>query len=163
MNGDESPVHYWQSSVRDVIQQYLLVFPGGVKRGFIYGHVPKNFCTNTMLAGLCNLCEDYGYSNFASLKDLVDKVRGDCHHEDLSGIVKNIDVLQRSFKTKFPHEVCSLVVDININKLNRTKCSSIRVKTYLTAAYFQAMVIVLELVISLTLQSNGLQCHKRYL
>ena len=75
-----------------------------------------------MLAGLCNLCEDYGYSNFASLKDLVDKVRADCHHEDFSGIVKNIDVLQRYFKTKFPLEVCSLVVDVNINKLNRTKC-----------------------------------------
>lgn len=45
---------------------------------------------------------------------------------------------------------------------------SIMVKTYLTTAkliymYFQAMVFVLELVISLTLQSSGLQCHKRYL
>lgn len=92
------PVHYWQSSIRDVIQQYLLEFPGGVKRSFIYGHVPKNFHTNTMFAGLCNLCEDYGYSNFASLKDLVDEVRADCHHEDLSGIVKNIDVLHRYLK-----------------------------------------------------------------
>lgn len=98
VNGEESPVHYWQSSIRDVIQQYLLEFPGGVKRSFIYGHVPKNFRTNTMFAGLCNLCEDYGYSNFASLKDLVDEVRADCHHEDLSGIVKNIDVLHRYLK-----------------------------------------------------------------
>ena len=74
-----------------------------------------------MLAGLCNLCEDYGYSNFASLKDFVDKVRADCHHEDLSGIVKNIDVLHRYLKTKFSHEVCCMVVVIH--KLNRAKCN----------------------------------------
>ena len=36
VNGEESPVQYWQSSIRDVIQQYLVKFPGGVKRSFIY-------------------------------------------------------------------------------------------------------------------------------
>ena len=125
VNGEESPVRYWQSSIWDVIQQYLLEFPGGVKHSFIYGYVPKNFRTNTMLAGLCNLCEDYGYSNFSSLKDLVDEVRADCHHEDLSGIVKNIDVLHRYLKTKFSHEVCCMVVVINIHvhKLNWAKCN----------------------------------------
>ena len=179
VNAEESQIRYWQNSIRDDIQQYLLEFPGGVKCSFIYGHVPKNFRTNTMLAGLCNLGEDYGYSNFASLKDLVDKVRADCHHEDLSEIAKNIDVLQHYLKTKFLCEVCCLMVVVNINKLNRAKCNSnqgqkifnhsaipIGVKRYLTTAkliYFQAIVLVLELIISSTLQSNGLQCHIRYL
>lgn len=58
-----------------------------------------------MLAGLCNLCEDYGYSNFASLKDLVQKVGADCQQQELSDIVKKITILQRYLKTKFSHEV----------------------------------------------------------
>ena len=78
IDGEETPVRYWQSSIKQVIQQYLLEFPGGVKRRYIYGHILKNFRSNTMLAGLCNLCEDYGYANFANLKDLVQKVGADC-------------------------------------------------------------------------------------
>ena len=105
VDGEEAPVRYWQSSIRDVIQQYLLEFPGGVKRTYIYGHLPKNFRTNTMLAGLCNLCEDYGYANFARLKDFVQKVAADCQQLHLSGTVKEITVLQRYLKTKFSHEV----------------------------------------------------------
>ena len=98
VDGEECPVRYWQSSIKEVIQQYLLEFPGGVKHSYIYGHIPKKLRTNTMLAGLCNLCEDYGYTNFATLKDLQ-KVRADCQQEtkaqELSGIAKTIDVLQR--------------------------------------------------------------------
>ena len=67
IDGEESPVRYWQSSVKELIQQYMLEFPGGVKRSYIYAHIPKNFRSNTMLAGLCKLCEDYGYANFSSL------------------------------------------------------------------------------------------------
>ena len=134
LNGEESPVHYWQSSIEDVIQQYLLEFPGGVKCSFIYGHVPKNFCTNTMLAGLRYLCEDHGYSNFADLKDLVEEVSADCHHEDLREIVKKTDVIHRYLKTKFSHEVCCLVIIININKLrigqNAVQKRSFKVKIY---------------------------------
>lgn len=97
-------MHYWQSSIKEVIQQYLLEFPG-VKRSYIYGHIPKNYRTNTMLAGLCNLCEDYGYSIFASLKELVEKVKADCLHQELSGIANKIDDLQHFLKTKFSHKV----------------------------------------------------------
>lgn len=53
----------------------------------------------------------------------MDEVRADCHHEDLSGIVKNIDVLHRYLKTKFSHEVCCMVVVVNIHKLTRAKCN----------------------------------------
>ena len=64
INNEECPVRYWQDSIKSLIQQYLMEFPGGVKRTYIYSHIPKNFRQNSMLAGLCNLCEDYGYSNF---------------------------------------------------------------------------------------------------
>lgn len=105
IDGEETPVRYWQSSIKEVIQQYLLEFPGGVKRSYIYAHIPKNFRSNTMLAGLCNLCEDYGYANFSSLKDLVHKVGADSPQHELSGTEKNITTLQRYLKTKFSHEV----------------------------------------------------------
>ena len=102
-------MRYWQSSIKEVIQQYLLEFPGGVKRSYIYGHIPKNFRSNTMLAGLCNLCEDYGYANFASLKDLVQKMGADCQQQELSGALKKITTLQRYLKTKFSHEVIMML------------------------------------------------------
>lgn len=100
---------YRQSSIKEVIQQYLLEFPGGVKCSYIYGHIPKNFRTNTLLAGLCNLCEDYGYSNFANLKHLVEQVRADYQNQELSDIGKQIDVLQHYMKTKFSHEVLTFL------------------------------------------------------
>ena len=109
IDGEEAPLRYWQSSIKEVIQQYLLEFPGGVKRSYIYGHIPKNFRSNTMLAGLCNLCEDYGYANFANLKDLVHKVGADCQQQELSGTLKKITILQRYLKTKFSHEVIMLL------------------------------------------------------
>ena len=105
----EAPVRYWQSSIKEVIQQYLLEFPGGVKQSYIYGHIPKNFRSNTMLGGLCNLCEDYGYANFASLKDLVQKVGADCQQQELCSTLKKITTLQRYLKTKFSHEVIMLL------------------------------------------------------
>lgn len=64
----------WLSSCRSV--QYLLKFPGGVKRTYIYSHLPPNFCTNTLLAGLCNKCHEYDHENFDFLKQSVQ----DQHH-----------------------------------------------------------------------------------
>ena len=60
-----------------------------------------------MLAGLCNLCEDYGDANFSSLKDLVQMVGADSPQYELSGTEKNITTLQRYMylKTKFSREV----------------------------------------------------------
>lgn len=53
VNGQETPVHYWKDSVKELVNQYLLEFPNGVKRTYIYTHLPPNY--NTKLAGLCNL------------------------------------------------------------------------------------------------------------
>lgn len=105
VEGEEFPVRYRQDSIKEVVKQYLLEFPNGVKRSYIYAHIPKNFRSNTLLAGLCNLCEDYGFSNFDKLRDLVQKIATDCPCENLSGIKKKISDLQRYLKTKFSHQV----------------------------------------------------------
>ena len=55
-----------------------------------------------MLAGLCNLCEDHRYANFARFKDFVQKMGADCQPQELCGTVKKITVLQRYLKTNFP-------------------------------------------------------------
>ena len=86
MDGKECPVRYWQSSIKEVIQHYYYI-------------------SNTMLAGLCNLFEDYGYSNFANLKAFVQKLGADCPQQEFGGTVKKITDLQRYLKTKFSHEV----------------------------------------------------------
>ena len=105
VGGEECPVRYWQDSILQLITQYLLEFPGGVNRSYIYAHIPKNFRSNTMLAGLCNLCEDFGFSSFASLRDMVQKFGADSPHENLGSIAKAITVLQRYLKIKFSHQV----------------------------------------------------------
>ena len=86
VGGEECPVRYWQDCIKQLITQYLLEFPGGVKRSYIYAHIPKNFRSNTMLAGLCNLCEDFGFSSFTSLRDMVQKLGADSPHENLGSI-----------------------------------------------------------------------------
>ena len=65
----------------------------------------KNYCSNTLLAGLCNLCEDFGFSNFSKLRELGQNIAYDCRHEDLRSILKKIALLQRYLKTKFSHQV----------------------------------------------------------
>ena len=105
VEGEECPVRYWQDSIKQLITQYLLEFPGGVKRSYIYAHMPKNFRSNTMLAGLCNLCEDFGFSNFKNMRDMVQKLGADCPQENLGSVTKSITLLQRYLKTKFCHQV----------------------------------------------------------
>ena len=105
VEGEECPVRYWQDSIKEVVKQYLLEFPNGVKRSYIYAHIPKNFRSNTLLAGLCNLCEDFGFSNFDKLRDLVQKIAANCPCENLSSIKNKITDLQRYLKTKFSHQV----------------------------------------------------------
>ena len=63
VNGQETPVHYWKDSVKELVNQYLLEFPNGVKRTYISTYLPPSFRYNTMLAGLCNLCDEFGHSN----------------------------------------------------------------------------------------------------
>lgn len=55
VDGKETGVRYWQCDIKNVIQQYQLTFPDGLKRTYIYSHLPKNFRMSSMLAGLCNL------------------------------------------------------------------------------------------------------------
>ena len=74
VEGEETAVKYWQDTVKGLINQYLLEFPYGVKRTYIYRHLPINFRINTMLAGLCNLCDDFGYSNFDELWAIISGV-----------------------------------------------------------------------------------------
>ena len=75
VDGKETAVRYWQCDIKDVIQQYQLKFPDGLQRTYIYSHLPRNFRMNTMLAGLCNLCDDYGHSNFESVHVLLDDLK----------------------------------------------------------------------------------------
>jgi len=64
VDGQETPIRYWKDSIKELVNQYLLEFPNGVKRTYIYTHLPSYFRYNTMLAGLCNVCDDFGHSNF---------------------------------------------------------------------------------------------------
>jgi len=48
-----------------------------MKRTYIYTHLPTNFHMNTTLAGLSNICDDFGYSNFNELCTLIEGV---CFH-----------------------------------------------------------------------------------
>ena len=43
VDGKETAVHCWQDMLKNIVQQYLLENPNGVKRTFIYTHLPKNF------------------------------------------------------------------------------------------------------------------------
>ena len=60
---NSNPLLY-QDSVKELVNQYLLEFPYGVKRTYNYTHVPPNFHYDTMLAGLCNWRDEFGHSNY---------------------------------------------------------------------------------------------------
>ena len=90
VDGEETAVRYWQDTVKGLINQYLLEFPNGVKRTYIYTHLPTNFRTNTMLAGLCNICDDFGHSNFDELCTFIEEL---CSHSpglNGSALVKDV-------------------------------------------------------------------------
>lgn len=74
VDGEETAVRYWQDSIKNIVQQYCLECPNGVKRTYVYTHLPRNFRMNTMLAGLCNLCDDFGHSNFDALCSIAQDV-----------------------------------------------------------------------------------------
>ena len=52
VDGQETPVRYWKDSIKNLVNQYLLEFPNGVKRTYIYSHLPPSFRSDTMLAEL---------------------------------------------------------------------------------------------------------------
>ena len=106
VDGKETGVRYWQCDIKDVVQQYQLKFPNGVKRSYIYAHIPKNFRSNSMLAGLCNLCDDFGHSNFDSLLSLLDDIKNqgvlDTAHPQVG---KDVRDYQKFLKMKFNKQV----------------------------------------------------------
>ena len=78
VQGEETAVRYWQDTIKGLVNQYLLEFPNGVKRTYIYTHLPTSFRMNTMLAGLCNICDDFGYSNFDDLCTFINEICSLC-------------------------------------------------------------------------------------
>lgn len=46
-------------------------FPNGIKRTYIYTHLPATFRYNTILAGLCNLCDENGQKNFEKILAII--------------------------------------------------------------------------------------------
>lgn len=106
VQGKETGVRYWQCNIKNVIQQYQLKFPDGVKRTYIYTHLPKHFRRNSMLAGLCNLCDDFGHSNFESLLLLVDDLKSEGVLETSHAqLVHATRQYQKFLKLQFPKEV----------------------------------------------------------
>ena len=103
-NGQETPVRYWKDNIKELVNQYLLEFPNGVKRTYIYTHLPSNFRYNTMLAGLCNLCDKFGYSNFEKFTSFlasVERVTTVSMSEMRAKVLQH----QRYMKTQFAHQV----------------------------------------------------------
>ena len=74
VDGQKAAARYWQDSIKNVIQQYILQCPNGVKRTYIYTHLPQNFHKYTMLVGLCNLCDDFGHSNLDVMCALAQEI-----------------------------------------------------------------------------------------
>lgn len=97
VNGTETAVRYWQYDIKDVIQQYQLNFPNGLNT-----RLPKNFRMNSMLAELCNLCDDFGHSNFDSLLSVLDDLN--CHsvlNTPLSSLIQITREHQKYLKLNF--------------------------------------------------------------
>ena len=74
VDGEETPVRYWKDSINNLVNQHLLEFPSGVKRTYIYSHIPPSFSSDSMLAGLCNICDEYGHSNYDKLLSLMSEI-----------------------------------------------------------------------------------------
>ena len=106
VDGEETAVRYWQDSIKNIVQQYLLENPDGVKGTFIYTHLPQNFRMNTILAGLCNLCDEYGHSNFDAMCELIQEIAslggGETTTIDHACLAKQMRNHQTFLKRKFP-------------------------------------------------------------
>ena len=87
------------------LNKELLEFPNGVKRTYIYSHLPQNFKINTMLAGLCNICYDDGYSNFDDICALVHEISIQPRCKDASTTLKVFSDHQRYLATEFAKQV----------------------------------------------------------
>lgn len=105
VDGKETAVRYWQDSIKNIVQQYHLENPNGIKRTYIYTHLHQNFRSNTMLAGLCNLCDDFGHSNFDEMCKLVQEIThlgdGESNSFDPTSLAKELRNYQAFLKTKY--------------------------------------------------------------
>ena len=101
VEGEETAVRYWQDTIKGLVDQYLLEFPNGVKRTYIYIHLPTNFHMDMMLAGLCDLCDDFGHSNFDELCPLIEEISSMCPDLNVSSMIKDVRAYQTFLKTKF--------------------------------------------------------------
>lgn len=104
VNGEETPIRYWKDSVKELVNQYLLEFPNGVKRTYIYTHLPPNFRYNTMLAGLCNLCDEFGHSNYENFISFLEDVQK-CSAISVVDMKTKVLKHQSFMKTKFFNQV----------------------------------------------------------
>ena len=126
----ETPVCYWKHSLKDIIQQYLVEFPSGVKKSFIYSHLPTNFRMDTMLAGLCNICDDCGHTNFDNMETEIEEI-GESTNLDVKGVSQQLRQYQRFLKTKYACQVCkSLCIRIMWPRLHKLSlCSNVLFST----------------------------------
>ena len=105
VEGKETAVRYWQYSLKDIVHQYSMEFPNGVKRTYIYTHLPQNFRMNSMLAGLCNICDDSGHSNFEALETLIDDVSTKLVSLDVVSLKNKVRTYQIYLKTNYLKQV----------------------------------------------------------
>ena len=75
VNGQETPIHYCNDRVKELVNQNLLEFPNGVNRNKNYTHMIPNFPYNTMLAGLCNWRDEFGHSNYNNFTSLLEGIQ----------------------------------------------------------------------------------------
>lgn len=56
-----------------------------------------------MLAGLCNLCDDFGHNNFNELCPFIEEVHVSSMSPELnvSSLIKDVRIYQKFLKTKF--------------------------------------------------------------
>ena len=50
------------------------MFPFGVKRTYIYSHLQPSFRSDSMFARLCNICDNYGHSNYDKLLSVMSEI-----------------------------------------------------------------------------------------
>ena len=55
VNDQETPVRYWKDSIKNLVNQYLLEYPNGVKRTYLYSHLPPAIKATPIMTR-CNLC-----------------------------------------------------------------------------------------------------------
>ena len=110
VDGQETPVRYWTDSIKILVNQYLLEFHNGVKRTYIYSHRPPNFRSDTMLAGLCNLCDNYSCSNYDKIQTLLSDIERSTSillKEEKTKVTKYQQFLETQFgKTTESHSLC---------------------------------------------------------